>query len=1657
LKFIKTPLREGSVFQLHPRSSFDQETRRVLKTLGTYLAIILAAFAFNLYRLHAQKVDDESDESETAMSEKPFFSLTTVRSYSRTEQARLWASYKGISALDFRVYRVSDPVKFFQQLDDPHQVGEAEKDEVESDYRRGFSTLETTRSVKSWIYAAVKEYVRDQLKRQHRETFNKKFRQDSTPQRTPLNVADYARVPLLNPSQLVSSWREKLSTVDSGYDARSISLGRREPGVYLVEGVSGDLRAYCVAIVTELAMVQKTTTDGEVLTYIVDRQTGAPREGAHVLLTRQREILAKGLTDQGGIFKTKVERKKPEEQTSQQQVETEENDTRENSYLVMASDHDSFVISDLDSFYFGAYGDGYDQSLSGYIYTDRPVYRPEQKVYFKGILRRWANQRYELVEGSSVKVTIDDYQGGKLSEQTLALSSRGTFSGELDLPAEAPLGTYHISAQVGSGETTSHYFSVQEYKKPEYKVRVTGPKQFASVGERVRFTIDARYFFGSPVADADVKYYIHRSRYYNYWWGERDTDDEEEDDSELMDDEGYGGDESYYYGIGGDMVDEGEGKLDDKGRMTVDFEVPLPDETDEWDYTYRLEAQVTDASRREMQASASFTGTRGHAIAYAQPERYIYYQNDQARIKIRTADYLGHPVAARVTLKFIEHRWEKVEKDNGYGSTYTDYEARERELSSADIETGAQGMADYDYAVPLTGNIYIKTILHEEGKEVANRGGSFWATDRRGEWSELFFRDYGESSIKLIPDKKSYRPGETAHVLAVLPDEGVHLLVTTELASVMTARQLDAPGRTLLIDVPIESIYEPNVYLCVAYVKNDELYMDDQRLSVPARDKYLKLEIIPNKKEYKPRDTASYTILARNADGSAAQGAEVSLGVVDEAIYSIMAENAGSIRQEFYGRRYKSVETSLSRTFLFMGYSGKEAINLASNRSSYQLADFKNETTLTEPTVRREFKDTAFWQPDVVTGADGRATVKFKLPDNLTTWRATARAVTADTRVGSAVAKVVARKDVIMRLEMPRFLTEGDTVIISGVVHNFLKTQKTTRISLEVDGAQLLDPKTQTVTIPAMGQHRVDWRVAARAAGEMSLLAKALTDTESDAVEMTMEIVPHGLKQTMGQATTITEDMSEQTITLDLPAHPDVEARKLRIEASPSIASTLFGALDYLTGYPYGCVEQTMSRFLPDVIVAQALREVQTASITKTNNLDEKVQRGLERLYSFQRADGGWGWWKNDESDPFMTAYVIDGLTLASRAGYKTETWRVEGGRERLRRLIEEGSTGRGDRLPDTETRAYMIYALNESGETDSGYVDELYGTRENLQAYGRALLALALFERGDGRAREVAAELETLARTNDFEAHWQTSFKTHYGYERVMDTEATALSLKALARITPESPLLAKAARWLVGNRRHGYYWLSTRETAFAIFGLTEYLKVSRELEPDYMLEVYVNDEPVISRHITSMDVRTAQTFTVERKGRAVGSTNRVRIVKRGRGALYLSSTLEYFTGDEEVAAQSSNDLKLTREYLRLRVTDNGNGTSGWKLEPLSGEVRSGDLIVSRLRVEGARAQYLMVEDPIPAGCVQIASVSGINLSYVDGHWSDWYSAREFRDARTVFFLDYFDGDTTFQYAMRVEVPGSFRIAPARAEQMYQPTVQANTGNTGLNILDKK
>ena len=398
-----------------------------------------------------------------------------------------------------------------------------------------------------------------------------------------------------------------------------------------------------------------------------------------------------------------------------------------------------------------------------------------------------------------------------------------TFNGEIEVLEEAPLGNYNITAHVDGG-SSSGSFQVAEYKKPEYKVTVSVPSKFIQTSQKTNFSIDARYFFGAPVANAGVHYYIYRSRYYAWSYGEEDsnvTGEASDNEDEY----------SQYYGGGDDMVQENEGTLDARGHMNVEFQVPQTDENDTSDYSYRLEAQVTDSARRTIDGAASFVATRGSIVAHAEPDRYVYRKGDVAKIGVTTSDYEGKPVSAKVQLQFVERTWSKKEKKaDTEENSYPEYEMHERLITSGDVQTDSQGRASYNYTTTEDGNISIKTVINEGGRQVASIGGYLWVTDQQAEWSDSSYYSEDHNSIKLVPDKKSYRPGETAHVLAILPTDKAHLLVSTELTTVMSLQQVSSPGKSIVLDIPIQGSYAPNVFLNVSYVKNGDMYSSDQRL-----------------------------------------------------------------------------------------------------------------------------------------------------------------------------------------------------------------------------------------------------------------------------------------------------------------------------------------------------------------------------------------------------------------------------------------------------------------------------------------------------------------------------------------------------------------------------------------------------------------------------------------------------------------------------------------------------------------------------------------------------------------------------------------------------------------------------------------------------------
>jgi len=1538
---------------------------------------------------------------------EPFFSVSSARTYVPGEKPNVQVWGRGVNALEFRVYRVNDPVRFFEQLSDPHQFGGKVP---ELAHER--SWLERFHDWKRGCRASIRDFFRGQYSAESREAIRDWWIRRNHEEIAKASPTEFADVPLLNPNQLVARWRQPMGYAGFWWQSATVPVDVPGKGLYLVEAAGKGLRAYTILSVTDLGLIVKTWP-GHLLAFAQMRTTGEPVSGASLVFLASHKRAAAVSTDADGLAEAQVPGEQPVD------------------VLVLARSGDDFAPSSLNSW---TLRNDAESRLSIYIYTDRPVYRPGHTVYFKAILRGIEEGRYRLAQVGPVQIEIDDPEGKAVSRQTLNLSPAGTLQGQFTVPNAAALGYYSIRVLRGQGWHAGG-FQVEEYKKPEYSVKVTPEVPRVLQGNSVRVTFDARYYFGEPVAGAKVAWVVHRSRYWSpFLYRDEEYEDEAGREGEGDEEGGVQGD--YLYG--GEQLSEQKGTLDSEGRLTVTIPTTFS-EKDRYDTLYRIEARVTDAANREIAGHAAVLATYGSFLVGAYPDKYVYTPGQTAHVSVEAKDYDGKPVATPMRIELRQQRYGNVE---------------EVATVTLTAQTDAQGTARVDVPVKQPGSFTIRARARTpEGRDV--EGTSWlWVSGAGNWWGEA------RAQVKVVPDKKSYVPGETAHVLIIGGKPGAHLLVTTEGAKVFTKQVIAAPGSDVTVDVPIASDAAPGVYLNVAFLQDNGLHQGMKRIRIPATKQALKLEITTSKTQYTPGEAAALSVTARDSDGKLISGAEVSIGVVDEAIYAVQPENAADIFQYFYGNLPLSVSTETSLSYYFQGRSGKQPMLLAEHHkfaapgSRGALADVKPER-LIEPKIRKAFPDTAFWKADVVTDGQGRAQVKFDFPDALTTWRTTARAVTADTLVGSAVQRTIVRKNLMLRLATPRFFTRGDQATLTGIVHNYLATEKNARVSLSANGMEILDAVTSTVSVPSRGEAKVTWRVKPLPGASAVLTAKALTDEESDGLELTLPIRPYGVRLAVSRAGSVIATQGTADADLEFPKAIDPDSRMLEISVSPSVGGALFGALEFLTTYPYGCTEQTMSSFLPNVVVAAALRDLKVKSDVNEAELQKKIRAGLERLYDFQHSDGGWGWWKTDESHAFMTAYVVAGLTQGRAAGVNVSDEKVRRGVAWLRGEYDRQQKA----YPDL--RAYLAYALainaqngGLSGADVGAVIDPLWEKRAEMSPYGRAVLGLALDALHDARAGQIAEQLEKEAKGDDPEAYWPATQNYLLEFSGDSSAEATAYAMKLLVRHRPQSPLLPRAALWLMNHRSEGFYWYSTEQTAMVVYGLTDYLKASGELKPDFEVSVTLNNKQVLTRRFAAADALGPAAPVVRLKAADLAEgINHVHFTKNGSGRLYWSARAGYFSTEEKLQRTGTVSLNLLRDYFKL-VPERSGERIVYRLDPLNGPVAIGDVIAVRLTLTGDKWNYLAVEDPIPAGTEGLERDDLYELKEKPPWWSYVYTRREFHDDRVALFINFFwRGQSTTFYLLKVVNPGTFRVSPALVQPMYQPQFLSTTESRTVEV----
>ena len=1089
---------------------------------------------------------------------------------------------------------------------------------------------------------------------------------------------------------------------------------------------------------------------------------------------------------------------------------------------------------------------------------------------------------------------------------------------------------------------------------------------------------------------------------------------------------------------------------------------------------------------------------------------------------------------------------------------------RETPVDTWTLDTNEEGRARIKLKAGKSGQYKLAyTVTDKKGNSI--QGGYVFSV--RGKDGES--GDFRYNAVELVNDRKEYAPGDEVRLMVntARKDSFVLLFARSSNSVCIAPKMLKLKGKSGFEKIKVAQKDMPNFFIEALTVSDGRVSTVVKEIIVPPEKRTLNVEVIPSKEKYKPGEKAKVKLKISDYFGKPVTNSTV-VAVYDKSVeYISGGSNVPPIKPFFWKWRrrnnsrtqsslYKhfnnlikpgeltlsslgvfgniipsppSVPEGLGGTVLALkskgfAFRGKAATLCDSmdkeeecNRPMQKAFGEGSDTTANMSVkVRKNFADTAYWAANILPDKNGMAEIEIDMPESLTTWKINAWSMAHGTKVGQGSIEVITSKDFIIRLQAPRFFVETDEVLLSAIVHNYHDKEKEANVSLELGGGVLgvidskATPFVQKAKIKPQGEQRINWRVKAIKEGEAVITMKAVTDNDSDAMQMKFPVLVHGIMKMVSRTGSIRskEKVASASFSIDVPKKRRIEETRLVINYSPTLAGAMVDALPYLAEYPYGCTEQTLNRFLPTVIAQKILKDMglklsqikakrtnlnaQELGDSKTRSaqwkhwtrnpvFDEKtvadmVAAGLKRLAFMQLSDGGWGWFSGyyEFSYPHTTAVVVHGLQLAMENGLKVDKAMLGRGVEWLKNYQSQELIKLNN--APSKTEPYKMYVDNidalvymmlvDSSIKNDPMKEYLYRDRNHLSVYGKSIFGLALHKQND--TEKLAMIMQNIEQYLVEDKENQTAYlnlgeNACWWFWSDSEFEAQAYYLKLLAATRPQSRKAAWLVKYLLNNRKHATYWNSTRDTAICIEALADYLRKSGESKPDMTLEILYDGKVLRSVKITPENLFSFDSRLMIDGKKILDGKHKIELRRTGSGPVYFNAYLSYFSL-EDFIPKAGLELKLNRNYYKLAEAGKSIKASGSRGQALdrkvekferkkianSAELKSGDLVEIELIVESKNDyEYLIFEDMKPAGFEPCELRSGYNGNAMGAYV-------EFRDTKVCFFVRRLArGKHSVSYRMRAETPGKFSALPTKGYAMYAPELKGNSDEIKLKVLD--
>ncbi len=1255
----------------------------------------------------------------------------------------------------------------------------------------------------------------------------------------------------------------------------------------------------------------------------------------------------------------------------------------------------------------GASGAG--ATIRGILFSDRGIYRPGETVHLKGIVREADNAGMHVPAQRKVHVTVEDARGNPVQEQDVTASDFGGFAFDVELAHEASLGDWQVKATIG-GATLQQSFLVNAFRKRTFEVKVQAQAGEPTGLQPVPCLADAQYLFGAPVVDAKLEWRISRRAHDLQFKGyEQFTFD-----SSSSEEYGEWGEDGEYE-PNREPIANGAGRTNAKGQFAFTLQPAKQDGAGPQDYV--IETDVTDAANATVSGHAVVT-VYDTSCYVGLDSPWMADAGKPLTVQAVALGPSGEATTTTATLTLIRE---------DYRCRRTTEARREYETCEAIHETvltqtvALHGVQPIVVTPPRPGSYHLKLTGKDGAGRVTTTSSWLWVS---GPGAVRWSTDDGVR-MPLVASKRSYEPGETARLMARTSLPGGTALVTLERAGILDAQVVPMPSAGQPIDLLLGADTAPNVFASVVLVAGrrgpkdalrPRLQMGLVALPVSAEERRLTVEVSTSQEAYQPGDEVTATVRV-TSHGEPVE-AEVTLSVADEGVLQLIGYKTPDPQSVLYEPWGLAVETTTNWARLLRPRSPidgnpDEGGDAGSGR------------------VRERFLSSAYWKADLVTGADGTVIVRFPAPDDLTAFRVMAMTADRGARFGSADKRFTIRKPLMAVPALPRFLTPGDRTELAFIVHNHSGQAGEATVRLQATGVQLAVTERK-IALPAEGSARVMFPGTVEFVTEATLQATAQLAGHADVVRMTLPVVrPLAIDRTVAGAGTTD---SSAVMAVKWPAQGLVaDQSRLDITVDRTGLAALEPALRALVEYPHGCLEQTLSRFVPLAKVKE-LAEVAGLDSLKGPALQKFLAAGAAKLVTFQGEDGHFSLWPGGRVEPHYTVYAMEGVLEAQRAGVAVDKKLAEDG---TRALVSWAATQtRVDPNRDGATLAVAAYVLAELGKPDAGLLTKLFDARAALPVFAQAFVLRALAS-GHGPALQVKKLTDELAAkavvTGDEAVLPEFEREDLWYWPSERNVRSTAATLSALLVAQPEHPLVPKLARYLLSAQHRDGTWSNTQDNAYAITALAHYGKRTATGQAD--VELTLDGKTLASQRLQGHEVLHLSLALADLR------PGELRLTTQGKVRYLARVTVA--TRDERPPAQ-----------------DHGFAIQRTWLDPDSGkvltELRAGQLVLVRVEVTTPVARHdVAVVDPLPAGLEPVNVRPGavgddrdvsLRPAWLRYEYYDW-SWTEAHDDQVRGFADMMpSGTTRLEYLARATVPGTFTAAPATVEAMYEPEIRGRS-----------